>query len=326
MAKTRKYQDSDKKQKPIVKKPKQLAPDAKLRKKPVYKSFRLHKSIKHSAPKLPSWWQLLKKSSRLLWANKKSILGFAIIYGLLNLLFVRGLTSPFDIENIEQVLSEALGGESAGLETGFTAFGLLVGASSAGSEITRLYEFIFFILSSLALIWLYRQQQSGNSVTVKMAFYRGMYPLVPFVLVLMVVFLQAIPLIIGNTLYTTLISNDLLFGFTENMLAVLLLLLSALLSLYMMSSSLIALFIVTLPEMTPIIALRQARELVRYRRFAVLRKIGIISLVIIAVVIVLVLPLIFIAPTVAEWLFFAITVFAVPISIGYLFSLYRELL
>jgi hypothetical protein len=317
---------SAKKQTNIVKKPKIIAADAKLRKKPVYKSFRLHSAIKHSAPKLPTWWHLLKKSSRLLWANKKPVLGFAIMYGLLNLLFVRGLTSPFDIENIKEVLSSTLGEESVTLETGFTAFGLLVGASSAGDEITRLYELIFFVLSVLALIWLYRQQQSGNRVTVKMAFYRGMYPLVPFVLVLLVVLLQAVPLLIANTLYATATTNDLLFGFVEHMMALLLLLLMALLSLYMMSSSLVALFIVTLPEMTPMIALRQARELVRYRRFAVLRKIAILPLVVFGIVVVLVLPLIFIAPMVAEWLFFAITVLAVPITIGYLFSLYRELL
>jgi len=314
------------KQKTIVKKPKVMSPDAKRRKKPIYKSFRLHKTIKHPAPKLPSWWQLLKQSTLLLWANKKPVLGFAIMYGLLNLLFVRGLTSPFDIEGIEQVLSETLGQETASFEAGFTAFGLLIGASAAGSEITRLYEFILFIMSTLALIWLYRQQQSGNNVSVKLAFYRGMYPLVPFVLVLMVVFLQAIPLIIGNVLYSTVISNDLIFGFVEHTVWLLLLISTALLSLYMMSSSLIALFIVTLPEMTPMVALRQARELVRYRRFAVLRKIAVIALVILGLIIVLVLPLIFIAPAVAEWLFFAITVFAIPISVGYLFSLYRELL
>jgi len=310
----------------IVKKPKILSPDAKLRKKPLYKSFRLHKSIKHPAPKLPSWWILLKKSARLLWANKKPILGFAVLYGLLNLLFVRGLQSPFDIDAIDQVLSDTLGSESANLETGFTAFGLLVGASTAGTEITRLYEFIFFIVSSLALIWLYRQQQSGNRVSVKMAFYRGMYPLIPFVLVLMVVFLQAIPLIVGNTFYTTVISNDLVFGFFEHLVWLVFLLLTALLSLYMMSSSLIALFVVTLPEMTPMVALRQARELVRYRRFAVLRKIGILFLVFLVAIVLIVLPLIFILPTVAEWTFFAITVLAIPVSIGYLFSLYRELL
>lgn len=317
---------SKSKQKQIVKKPKVLSSDAKLRKKPVYKSFRLHKAIKHPAAKLPSWWELLKKSARLLWANKKPILGFALIYGFLNLLFVRGLASPFDIGAIQDILTETTGQEAAGLETGFTAFGLLLGASSSGSEITRLYESLFFIVSTLALIWLYRQQQSGNSVSMKMAFYRGMYPLIPFILVLLVVLLQAIPLVIGNVLYSTVISNDLVFGFFEHTVWLLFLLSTALLSLYMMSSSLIALFVVTLPEMTPMIALRQAREMVRYRRFVVLRRIGIIALVLVGVIFITVLPLIFVAPTAAEWLFFVITVLAVPIVVGYLFSLYRELL
>jgi hypothetical protein len=94
----------------------------------------------------------------------------------------------------------------------------------------------------------------------------------------------------------------------------------------MISSSSIALYIVTLPEMTPMIALRKARELVKYRRFAVLIRAFAIVLVIFALLFVIVLPVIFIAPVLAEWMFFAITILVIPLVHGYLFSLYRELL
>jgi K+-sensing histidine kinase KdpD len=159
-----------------------------------------------------------------------------------------------------------------------------------------------------------------------MAFYRGMYPLIPFILVLIVMGLQLIPALIGNFLFTTVINGGLAVGFIEQAMWTLFFILTILLSLYMISSSSIALYIVTLPEMTPMIALRQARELVRYRRFSVLLRALALILVIFFLLFVIVLPVIFIAPSLAEWIFFLITVLAIPLVHGYMFSLYRELL
>ncbi len=322
-----KNKTSNNNKKQIVKVPKQTAKNAKLRQKPKYKSFRMHKRIKHHAPKLPTWWVLLKKSLALIVANKKQIFYFALIYGFLNLLLVRGFSSPVDIAGLKETFSETIGPESAGLASGFTAFGLLLGASTTGSgDVAQVYQLVILIISTLALIWLYRQQQSGNKVTIKTAFYRGMYPVVPFTLVAFVAGLQLVPAIIGNFMYTTVIQNDLVIGFLEQAAWVLLFALTLLLSLYMLCSSLVALFIVTLPEMTPMVALRQARELVRFRRINIIKKLLAIILVIFALLFVIVLPVIFIAPVLAEWMFFAITVLGVPLVTGYLFSLYRELL
>jgi hypothetical protein len=311
----------------IVKDPKISKPGAKARQKPKYKSFRLHKRIKHPQAKIPSWWHLLRKSFALIKANKKAVLIFVVVYALLNLFLVRGLTSTVDIEGVKESLTSIVGEESSGFASGFTAFGLLVDASTKGSgEIAQVYQTFLLIFASLALIWLYRQQQAGNKVTMKMAFYRGMYPLIPFCLVLIVISLQMIPALIGNFLYTTVISNGLVVGALEQIAWLLLFCSTLLLSLYMIASSSMALYIVTLPEMTPMIALRQARELVRHRRFAVILRMIAIILVIFALLFVIVLPVIFIAPALAEWMFFIITVLGIPLVHGYMFSLYRELL
>ncbi len=311
----------------IVKEPKISKPGAKARQKPKYKSFRLHKRIKHPQPKLPSWWHLFLKSLALIRANKRAILVFVVVYGLLNLFLVRGFTNTVDIEGVRESLSSIVGEESSGFTSGFTSFGLLVEASTQGSgEVAQVYQTFLLIFASLALIWLYRQQQAGNKVTMKMAFYRGMYPLVPFTLVSLVIFSQMIPALIGNFLYTTVISNGLVVGALEQIAWLLFFASTLLLSLYMISSSSIALYIVTLPEMTPMIALRQARELVRYRRTAIILRSIAIILIVFALLFIIVLPIIFIAPTMAEWMFFAVTVLAVPLVHGYMFSLYRELL
>jgi hypothetical protein len=312
--------------KKIVKDPKIVKPGSKTRQKPSYRSFRLHKRIKSSSPKLPNWWELLKKAWALMKANKKAIFVFVVVYGLLNLLLVRGFTSTIDIDGLQDSFGSIIGEESAGLTSGFTAFGLLINASTQGSsEIAQIYQTFLLIIASLALIWLYRQQQAGNKVTMKMAFYRGMYPLIPFVIVLLVIGLQMIPALIGNFFFTTVINGGLAVGGLEQVMWLLFFISTLILSLYLISSSSIALYIVTLPEMTPLTALRQARELVRYRRFSILIRAFAVFLVIIALLFVIVLPVIFVAPILAEWMFFAITVLIVPLVHGYMFSLYREL-
>jgi hypothetical protein len=311
----------------IVKKPKIVPENAKTRKKPQYKSFRIHRSIKPQTTKLPNWWQLLKKSINLMLVNKKAILVFFVVYALLNLLFVRGFSGVFDVSELRQSFEELGAGESAGLASGLTVFGLLInGATQGSSEVSQMYQAILLIVSSLAIIWLYRQQQAGNEVTMKMAFYRGMYPLIPFVLVVVVIGLQLIPALIGNFLFTTVTDSGLAVGGLEQTVWLLFFLSTLLLSLYMITSSSIALYLVTLPEMTPKNSLKQARELVRYRRFSVLRKIVAIIIVMFLILFIIVLPVIFIAPALAEWLFFAVTVLGVPLVNGYMFSLYRELL
>jgi len=100
----------------------------------------------------------------------------------------------------------------------------------------------------------------------------------------------------------------------------------ALLSLYMLSSSLFALYIVTLPDMTPMKALRSARELVRNRRWIVLRKIIFLPLALLVLGGLVVIPVILIWAPAAQWIFFIGTMVALAITHSYMYSLYRELL
>lgn len=314
------------KQKTIVKQPKITPKDAKLRKRPKYKSFRLHKRIKHPGPKLPNWWTLFMKSLRLLRANIKPLFFFIIIYSIIMIVLIRGIAPLLDVEGLRESYEE-LGLDIGGLTLGFTAFGSLLQAGTQNVDAaSQLYQMILIIVASLAFIWLFRQQQAGNKVTMRMAFYRGMYPLIPFTLLILVIALQLLPATIGNFLFSTVTTNELVVGFLEQFAWVLLFISTLLLSLYWISSSLIALFIVTLPEMTPMQALREAKELVRFRRISVLLKVIALICIILTALVVIVLPLIFFQPLVAEWVFFALTIIAIPFCASYLFCLYRELL
>jgi len=310
----------------VVKKPKIHAANAKIRKKPEYKSFRLHKSVKRPDLALPSWFAITKKAFKLLRANRKQVVMFLVVYGLLYLVFVRGIVSPVDIDAVKEEVRTVTGGGSS-VTTNVTVMSLLFeSAFSAGTGVAGLYQTVFILTSSLALIWLFRQQQSGAIVSLKDAYYRGMYPLVPFVLVFMVLVFQALPAVIGNFLFSTVITGGLAVTAFEQLIWILFLITTLLLSFYMISSSVIALFIVTLPEMTPTLALRKAKGLVTFRRAHVLIRVVALMIVVGIMYIGFVLPSIFISTTLAQFALFFWTVAIVPFSVAYLFVLYRELL
>lgn len=316
-----------KKAQSIVKQPTLLDPNSRVRKNPKHKSFRLSRKVKSPKPKLPSWWNISKKAFRLLIANKKQVFWFTVMYSLLTLIFVRGFSSPINITELREAFSQITGQETATLASNFTLFGLLLDSSrNVEGETAGLYQLFFITISSLALIWLFRQQQAGNNVTMRTAFYRGMFPLIPFILILLVIGIQLIPALIGNFLFTNVINTGIAVNGFEQTVWLLLFLSLLLFSLYMISSSIIALFVVTIPEMTPMIALKKARELVSLRRFAVLRKSVAIGIFILFLLFIIVLPTIFIVPAIASWLYYILTILAVPYVTAYLFILYRELL
>lgn len=292
-----------------------------------YKTFQLQKRIKHPV-RLPNIWRLTEAAAFTLWRNKRLFIGITIVYGLLNLILVQGLASGTDIGSLKHELSQVFTGHFDSLASGLSIFVVLIGSAGNGSSQTAgAYQLFLGLIASLALIWGLRQVLAGNTaIRIRDTYYRGMYPLVPFVLVLLVVGLQLLPLVIGSSLYNTVISNGIAVYAVEKLLWGLLFLLLALLTFYMISSSLFALYIVTLPDMTPLKALRSARELVRYRRWSVLRKILWLPVMLLLIAVIIMLPIIIWITPLAQWVFFILTMFSLTAVHAYMYTLYRELL
>ena len=287
-----------------------------------YKSFRLSKRIKHQAAPLTSAFKLLKGSLRHLKKHKKIFFGIVVIYLLLTIVLVKGFGISSGVGELKTLLEEA-----GSLTTGFTLFAVLLTSSgSASTEEASLYQSILLIITSLAVIWVLRQTYAGHKVTVRDAFYKGMYPLVPFLLVLAVVGLQLTPLLIGSWLYGAVIGGGIAVTGIEQAVVWSIIGLMAVWTFYMLSSSVFALYISTLPDMTPMKALRSARELVRHRRWAVMRKILALPVLLIVLGAVIMVPLIIFATPLAEWTFFILNMAVLAVAHSYIYALYRELL
>ena len=291
-----------------------------------YQSLHLSPHIKHTA-KLPSAWKLAERAVRHIWQHKRLFIAITVVYGLLNLLLVRGLSNTNDISTLKTQLNQYFTGDFASLASGLTVFVTLLGSSGNGSSNTAgAYQFFLLLLASLAIIWALRQTAAGISIRMRDAYYRGMYPVVPFILVLVVIGLQLLPMLIGLSLYTLVVSNGIAVLGIEKLTWGLLALALTILSLYLICSSIFALYIVTLPDMTPLKALRSARDLVRYRRWVLLRKLLFLPLILIVVAAIIMLPIIFWLTPLAQWVFFVLTMFAVLAVNAYMYTLYRELL
>ncbi len=296
-------------------------------KKQQYKSFRLHRKIRPYQPPLPKARKLFRQSLALLRSRWRVFAGIAVIYLVLLMILVKGFTSTLDIQGTKSVLDQFYLGFSGKALTAAALFGSLASSSGSGpSPTASVYQTFIIVMTILATVWVVRQQRSQEKIRVRDAYYQGMYPLVPFILITVVMGFQLIPLGIGGWLYTATINGGIAVTAIEKVLWILMIILLSLLSLYMLISSLFALYIVTLPNMTPMRALRSARQLTLHRRWTIIRKIMYLTFMLVLLAALTMLPFILWLPQIAEWVFFSISSLGLLIPVAYLYTLYRELL
>lgn len=294
-------------------------------KKPVYHSFRLQKRIKGRS--IASAFRVLKTSFVVLGKNWKVFAGLTLLYGVLNLILVQGFGASDSVDESKSVFDQLFNGSLGGLASGAGLFVYLLGASGNTANPTAgAYQGALSLLFSLVFIWALRQAHAGQKVSFGDCFYKSMTPLVPFFLVLLVVGLQFLPLVIGTTLFSIVTSSGIAASSVEQLLWGVLLFGLAVMSLYMLASSIFALYIVTLPGMTPMQALRSARQLVKHRRWAIMRKVVFLPVSLVVLAGLVVIPLILFATPVAPWALILISMLILPMVHSYLYALYRELL
>src|SRR6185312_895209 len=189
--------------------------------------------------RLPNAWRLTKKTAQLLWQHKGLFIGITLVYGVLNLILVQGLATGTDVSSLKHTLNQVFTGHLGSLASGLTVFVVLIGSAGNGSSQTAgAYQLFLALITSLAVIWALRQLLTSARLRIREAYYRGMYPLIPFILVLLVIGLQLVPLLIGAGLYSTVITNGIAVHVAEKVLWAIIFALLAALTFYLISSSL----------------------------------------------------------------------------------------
>lgn len=267
---------------------------------------------------------LTKNAILHIWRHKRIFAILAITYLVLNLLLVRGFVFSADIGEVKGAITDILNGTTGQIAGSLTAMGLLVNSLNPTSEVAALYQSILVIVFSMFFIWTLRQTYSGEIPKARDVFYRSSYPLVQFMVIIFVLGLQLLPFTLGSFLYTTIVKSA--TSNAEVFAVAVLVFLLAVWSLYMLVVSLVALYIVTLPDMTPLRALRSAKGLVGRRRWTVMRKMLFLPVALTVIGFGIMVPVIIFASSAAEIIFLVASAFVLPLAHGYMYSLYRELL
>jgi hypothetical protein len=274
-------------------------------------------------PKLPGSFQLIRQAISIIRKHWKPLGGIMLVYLILNIVFASG------ISNLGSTISQIKDNfESNGkFWSALSGFGALVAsAGSSSSPTASILQSALIIIVSLAIIWSLRQLLAGSSIRVKQAYYQSMFPLIPFLLVLTVIFIQLLPLTLLFPVVSMVLSTIIN---SEGLLITLLLIfftLMAVWSFYMISSSLFAIYIVTLPNMQPRQALRSAKNLVRFRRWQLMRRIFFLPIFIVVIMAVFIVPLIIVASFLVVPFFYILSSLAILFAHTYLYSLYRSLI
>lgn len=290
------------------------------------------KQVKHKAKKavktrkpLIGAYKLTARVFSILRQNWKTLGGIVLVYLLLNVVFASGISNISSaFANIKTNLN-ATG--SSGLLHAAGGFSSLVGsAGSSGSATGSTLQSVLFIIESLVIIWALRHLLSGQVVSVKEAYYKSTTPLVPFLLVILVIIIQLLPVTIGAAVLAAIATSVFAGSGAATVVSALAFVLLAGWSIYMVSASIFALYIVTLPNIQPRQALRSARDLVQFRRLLVIRKVLFLPLFILLAMGVIIVPLILYVSAIVPVVFYGLSMLAILFIHTYLYSLYRGLI
>jgi hypothetical protein len=285
---------------------------------------KVKKAVKTRKP-LPGSFKLTGRVFSLLKQNWKTLGSIVLVYLLLNIVFASGISNVSTaFDNIKADLNSS---GSGGLWHAAGGFASLVGSSgSSGSATASTLQSILFVIESLVIIWALRHLLSGQVITVKHAYYRSMTPLIPFVLVIAVIIIQLLPVTIGATVLAAVATSVFAGTAAASIITGIAFLLLAAWSLYMVSGSIFALYIITLPNIEPRQALRSAKDLVKFRRLIVIRKVFFLPLFILVAMGVIIVPLIIYLPFIVPGVFYVLSMLSILFVHTYLYSLYRGLI
>jgi len=225
---------------------------------------------------------------KTLFKNWRLFLPLMLLVVVLNILLV-GLMNEATFVTFQNTLDQTTEGLKTGELGTFAKSGLLListvttgGLSTGMSESQQIFSVLLFIIVWLVTIYLLRQTIAGHKVRLRDGLYNALSPLLSTIIVAAVIFIEAIPIMIVIVSYSAAISTDFLstpfYAFIYVIFAVLMILLS----LYLISSSLIALVAVSAPGLYPFVAIRSASKLLAGRRIKFI--IRIVFLLIIAAI------------------------------------------
>jgi hypothetical protein len=227
--------------------------------------------------KLPGYWSFTNQVRRQLWQNKKLFIYLVITYALVSVAFV-GLGSQTTYSQLVSTLQLSSGDIFKGNWGQIGQASLLLTTAISGdlntqlTDAQKIYSTIAVLMAWLTNIWLLRALLAGRRPRLRDGIYTSGAPIVSTFLIALLLVIQLLPIALAVIAFTAVLPTGILDGGVIAMLFWVVALLLTLLSLYWITSTLIALVVITLPGMYPLKAMKTAGDLVIGRRVRVLLR------------------------------------------------------
>lgn len=266
-------------------------------------------------PKIPSIWQIFRKTWFELTVFWRPILGVLSVYAVLYFVIVMGMnislnqvdSSVYELSRVNEALYQI----TSSLSTG-------------GGSVSAIVQFLLFILASLAFIWTLRQLQAVKKISVLQAYYEGTATFVPALLVSACLSLTLLPLIAGSMLLT--VSGEVSAVGVELIGVSLISLVLLLITIYLFAIFWPAFFIVSLPGTRPIQALKLSLKMTKTRRLALSRHVVALFFSMTMVYLLIVFPIALIVPALVGVISFILLFIFFGLGQIYFYNLYRSLI
>lgn len=241
-----------------------------------HRSFRItrRRDYKRSLA-LPGYWSFTNYVRATLWKNKKLFGGLILVY-IVTTIIISGFGAQENYNNLSDALKDTSGDLFEGNFGSVGKAGLLLvtsittGLSPDLTQAQSVLGGLALFFAWLATIWLLRNTLAGHKPRLRDGLYNSGSPVLATVLVGFVLTLQLLPGAIAVIVYSAAQTSGLLETGVSAMLVWGSVILLGLLSLYWITSSFIAMVIVTLPGMYPMQAIKTAGDLVVGRRVRIL--------------------------------------------------------
>ena len=244
---------------------------------------------------LPGYVSFTVEVARSLWREKKIFVWVVITFAIFSAALV-GIGSQEVYAQLSNFIKTGEESVLNGLWGEVTKSSILIFSAVTGSlqeaptVLQQVYNALLLLFTWLTAVWLWRAIRTGARPRFRDGLYNAGAPIIPTILVGLVAILQLVPASLAVIGYGAASGSEILSNGVEAMVfwsvAALLVLLSA----YWLTSTALALVVITLPGMYPVKALRAAGDLVTGRRVRVLLRIAWLGLTVVLAWAVVMIP------------------------------------
>lgn len=212
------------------------------------------------------------------------------------------------------------------------------GLDSGMGEAQMIFMLFLFLTMWLVTIYLLRHFMAGGKPKLRDGLYNALAPLISTLIVFVVIFIQAIPLMLVVITYSAAVATGFLSTPFYALVYFIFAALMILITVYLLSSSLMALVAVTAPGLYPMKAMFSAADLMNGRRMKLIVRVIFLIIVVALIYIIVMTPVILLdlwLKSMWEWIYgvpivpfflLLVTCFVFIYATTYLYRYYRWLL